>query len=177
MRVLDSHLHLWDPEVLTYDWLEGALDYRFAEIELFEEQIDGVDEEVSIFVEADAVEGQQVDEVRWADSIALAAGAVAIVAGARLDRGAETEAHLATLAEHERVVGVRHRCRARPTASRARPPFSTGRGPWPRAAGRSTRWCGLPSCPMWLPSPPPCPSCRSCSIISVSRRSAQPAFL
>ncbi len=34
MRVLDSHLHLWDPEVLTYTWLEGPMAYRFADLEL-----------------------------------------------------------------------------------------------------------------------------------------------
>lgn len=108
MRVVDSHLHLWDPAVLTYDWLEGPLGWRFAEEEIAEEQLDGVEEEAAIFVQAGSADDEQLDEVRWVDSIALAAGVVAIVAGARLDRGAETDAHLAELAEHERVVGVRH---------------------------------------------------------------------
>ncbi|HCS59928.1 MAG TPA: hypothetical protein DIW46_00805 [Microbacterium sp.] len=114
MRIIDSHLHLWDPEVLTYDWLEGALAWTFAERELFEEQLDGVSEEAAIFVQADPVEGQALDEVRWVDSIALATGVVAIVAGARLDRGADTSAHLEALAEHQRVVGVRHLLQGEP---------------------------------------------------------------
>lgn len=108
MRVLDSHLHLWDPDVLTYEWLEGPLAWRFAAEEIIEEQIAAAEEEAAIFVQADPVDGQQLDEVRWVDSIALEAGVVAIVAGVRLDRGAETDAQLAALAEHERVVGVRH---------------------------------------------------------------------
>ncbi|MGF2949856.1 amidohydrolase family protein [Microbacterium alcoholitolerans] len=108
MRVIDSHLHLWDPAVLSYTWLDGALDWAFAEIEINEEQLQGVSEEAAIFVQADPIEEHTIDEVRWVDSIALASGVVAIVAGARLDRGAETEAHLAALAEHDRVVGVRH---------------------------------------------------------------------
>src|SRR5690606_39232863 len=41
MRVLDAHLHLWDPAVLEYDWLEGPLARRFAEEEFAEEQLIG----------------------------------------------------------------------------------------------------------------------------------------
>jgi len=114
MRVLDTHLHLWDPAVLDYAWLEGPLAAAFAAIEINEEQLAGVDEEAAIFVQADPAVDQYLDEVRWVDSIALEAGVVAIVAGARLDRGAETDAHLAALAEHERVIGVRHLLQGEP---------------------------------------------------------------
>lgn len=114
MRVLDSHLHLWDPAVLDYTWLEGPLDAVHAAVELADEQLTGVDEEAAIFVQAETVERHHLDEVRWVDSIALEAGVVAIVAGARLDRGAETDAQLAALAEHERVVGIRHLLQGEP---------------------------------------------------------------
>lgn len=114
MRVIDSHLHLWDPEVLTYEWLEGPLAWRFAEEEIYEEQLEGVSEEAAIFVQADPIESQSLDEVRWVDSIALAAGVVAIVAGARLDRGAATDAQLEALSEFDRVVGVRHLLQGEP---------------------------------------------------------------
>src|SRR5690606_26513017 len=53
MRVLDTHLHLWDPAVLDYAWLEGPLAAAFAAIEINEEQLAGVDEEAAIFVQAD----------------------------------------------------------------------------------------------------------------------------
>lgn len=108
MRVVDSHLHLWDPWDLEYEWLEGAMLGRFAETELFEEQLPGVTEEVAIFVQAETVERRFDDEVAWVEGIADAAGVVAIVAGARLDRGVATSEHLERLAGHERVVGVRH---------------------------------------------------------------------
>ena len=108
MRVVDSHLHLWDPAALDYTWLEGPLDGTFSDIEIDEDALEGVDEEVAIFVQADPVEDQYLAEMRWVDSIALQSGVVAAVAGARLDRGAETEQHLDALAVHERVVGVRH---------------------------------------------------------------------
>lgn len=108
MRVIDSHLHLWDPEVLAYEWLAGPLARRFAAEEIDEERLDGVSEQAAIFVQADPVQSQSVDEVRWVDAIAPSAGVVAIVAGARLDRGAETDAQLEELSAFERVVGVRH---------------------------------------------------------------------
>jgi len=115
MRVIDSHLHLWDPEFLTYEWLEGALDWRFAEDEINEEQLASVEEEAAIFVQADPISEQTIDEVRWVDSIALAAGVVAIVAGAKLDQGAETHEHLESLAQASaRVVGVRHLLQSEP---------------------------------------------------------------
>ncbi|GAA3938031.1 amidohydrolase family protein [Microbacterium soli] len=114
MRVVDSHLHLWDPELLEYDWLEGPLDRRFAEEEFLAERLEGIEEETAVFVQADPVPELSLDEVRWADAISSPAGVVAIVAGARLDRGTETEQQLAALASFERVVGVRHLLQGEP---------------------------------------------------------------
>ncbi len=31
MRVVDSHLHLWDPAALDYAWLEGPLAHAFSD--------------------------------------------------------------------------------------------------------------------------------------------------
>lgn len=114
MRVVDSHLHLWDTQVLDYTWLDGALAAVFSDEEIVDDALDEVDEEVAIFVQAETVAGQHLAEVRWVDSIALQSGVVAIVAGARLDRGADTEWHLDALRAHERVVGIRHLLQAEP---------------------------------------------------------------
>ncbi|MBN7794284.1 amidohydrolase family protein [Microbacterium esteraromaticum] len=111
---MDSHLHLIDPTVLAYDWLAGPLDATFAALEINEEQLSGVDEEAAIFIQAEPTDGQALEEVRWVDSIALASGVVAIVAGARLDRGAATDEQLEALAASERVVGVRHLLQGEP---------------------------------------------------------------
>jgi L-fuconolactonase len=126
MRIMDSHLHLWDPEVLTYDWLEGALDRRFAAEEIAEEQLHGISEEGAIFVQADPIPAQSLDEVHWVDSIALEAGVVAIVAGARLDRGAETDRQLEELASTERIVGVRHLLQGEPAGFARAESFQRG---------------------------------------------------
>lgn len=108
MRVIDSHLHLWDPAVLVYDWLEGPYDHRFAEAELERDRLGGVTEERAVFVQADAVEDRSLDEVRWVQGLAEKVGVLAIVAGVRLDRGVDTTTHLDELAAHPLVVGVRH---------------------------------------------------------------------
>lgn len=108
MRAIDSHLHLWDSDVLTYTWLEGPLDFRFAETELEHARLPGVSEEKAVFVQAETVEDHFLQEVRWVTTLADRLGVVGIVAGVRLDRGIDTITHLDELAAHPLVVGVRH---------------------------------------------------------------------
>lgn len=108
MRILDSHLHLWDPALLRYAWLEGALAWRFAERELEHAPLDAAAEERSVFIQAECAEEQFLDEVEWVEGIAARVGVVGIVAGARLDRGTDTTMQLEGLAAHPLVVGVRH---------------------------------------------------------------------
>lgn len=114
MRVVDSHLHLWDPTVLHYSWLAGALDARYATAELLAAPIADAAEQIAVFVQAAAVEEQALDEVRWVDSIAPATGVVGIVADARLHRPQGLGDHLDALAEFDRVVGVRHLLQGEP---------------------------------------------------------------
>ncbi|WP_149083717.1 MULTISPECIES: amidohydrolase family protein [Microbacterium] len=108
MRILDSHLHLWDPEALEYTWLEGPLAGRFAEAELEQVRIDRASAERAVFVQAETVEGDFLPEVRWVGAQAERLGVVGIVAGARLDRGTDTTVHLESLTAEPLVVGVRH---------------------------------------------------------------------
>ena len=124
MRVLDAHLHLWDPSRLDYDWLEGPLSHRFAAAELAQAPIG--DERAAVFVQAECVEPQFLDEVRWVAETAQGAGVIGIVAGARLNRGEDTAAHLARLAEIPLVVGVRHLLQSEPDGTATAPAFLAG---------------------------------------------------
>lgn len=108
MRVLDSHLHLWDPDLLAYTWLEGPYDFRFAETELDHARLPRATEEKAVFVQAETIEERFLDEVRWVSGLADEVGLRAIVAGVRLDRGVDTTTHLDELAAYPLVVGVRH---------------------------------------------------------------------
>ncbi|MGW8482967.1 amidohydrolase family protein [Microbacterium sp. NPDC055903] len=126
MRVLDSHLHLWDPAVLDYEWLEGPLAYTFAGLELDNARIERTDQESAVFVQADCVEAQYFDEVRWIDGLAEEVGISAIVAGARLNRGEETLAQLDALTAFGRVAGVRHLLQGEPVGLAVSPAFLDG---------------------------------------------------
>ena len=126
MRVLDSHLHLWDPEVLTYSWLEGPLAYRFADRELGLARLSAAHPEKSVFVQAETIEDDFLDEVRWVAGLAPALGIVGIVGGIRLDRGTDTVAHLEGLASEPLVVGVRHNLQGEPDGLAVSAAFITG---------------------------------------------------
>lgn len=108
MRVVDSHLHLWDPRVLRYDWLEGALASRFADAELEHSRVVRASTESAVFVQAETIADDFLDEVGWVSAMASVLGIAGIVAGARLDRGTDTTAHLQGLEAEPLVVGVRH---------------------------------------------------------------------
>ncbi|MFS0894352.1 amidohydrolase family protein [Microbacterium sp. 179-I 3D3 NHS] len=108
MRVIDSHLHLWDSGVLEYSWLSGPLDFRFAETELDHARLPGATAEKAVFVQAETDEEHFLGEVRWVSEMADRIGVVGIVAGMRLDRGVDTITHLDELSAHPLVVGVRH---------------------------------------------------------------------
>ncbi|MEW1973802.1 amidohydrolase family protein [Microbacterium profundi] len=126
MRVLDSHLHLWDPSVLDYPWLEGPLRARFAAEEIAGTIGEVGDERGFVFVQADCLEAQYLDEIDWVTSLAEQVGVRGIVAGARLDRGAATVRHLDAFAERPLVVGVRHLLQGEPVGFAATPAFRAG---------------------------------------------------
>lgn len=114
MRILDSHLHLWDPSHLDYSWLAGPLRARFAAEEIAEAIGDVDAERGFVFVQADCAEEQYLDEVSWVASLAEQVGVRGIVAGARLDRGTETARYLDAVAERPLVAGVRHLLQSEP---------------------------------------------------------------
>ncbi|MGN7949755.1 amidohydrolase family protein [Microbacterium sp. 22215] len=126
MRVFDSHLHLWDPELLHYTWLEGPLAWLFGETEVENSRIVRATTEKAVFVQAETVEDDFLDEVRWVASLADRVGVVGIVAGARLDRGTDTTAHLEGLAAEPLVVGVRHNLQGEPDGLAVSAAFVTG---------------------------------------------------
>ena len=80
-RLIDSHVHIWDPTVLEYSWLDGELDrpYLPAEYQAAAPAATGV-----IFVEAGAA--GKADEVAWAESLGWPE-LLGVVAHAPLEQG------------------------------------------------------------------------------------------
>lgn len=105
--MLDSHLHLWDPEVFEYPWLrnEAALNRPFLphHVPAAATASGGV-----IFIQADCRDDQGLDEVDWVLALAPRWPALtAVVAFAPLERAGEIDQYLRQLQERPLVKGVR----------------------------------------------------------------------
>lgn len=122
--LIDTHVHVWDPRVLTYAWLAGTpLDRPMLPPEV--DRADGATTGM-IAVQADAATAQAVAEARWFAECAWPE-LVGIVAGADLTAPPdEIETQLSALMQIPRVVGVRHLLQDLPTEQFPR--FTTGLG-------------------------------------------------
>ena len=108
-RVVDAHVHFWDPHVLHYPWLNehpslcrafGPADY---------EELHAGAVSAAVFVEANCHPDETLDEVRFVEGIADAKPWIAgIVAYIAIGDSRVTSETLERLAERPRVVGVRH---------------------------------------------------------------------
>jgi predicted TIM-barrel fold metal-dependent hydrolase len=100
-RLIDSHVHVWDPTVLGYSWLSDDLDrpYLPGEYRAGAPATTGV-----IFVEAGA--SSSTAEVAWAESLGWPE-LLGVVARAPLENGAGVVTQLAALGEAGRTLGIR----------------------------------------------------------------------
>jgi L-fuconolactonase len=128
MHVLDSHLHLWDPAVLDYDWLAGDLRRRFGPGELA--AATRSDEEGTtwgfVAVQAECAPEQSLAEVDWISGLAAEAGVRGIVARAALEQGSAVRDDLAALASRPLVRGVRRLLQDEPAGFARQPAFVAG---------------------------------------------------
>lgn len=136
MRAVDAHLHLWNPGILEYDWLEGPLLRSFGPDELDAALSTAPAGEYGfVFVQAECAPAQSIAEVDWVTSLASKVGVRGIVARAPLEDPAATAAHLDAYAERPLVVGVRRLLQSEPDGFAARPGF--------RDAARAVASAGL----------------------------------
>jgi L-fuconolactonase len=106
MRVVDAHVHLWDPGRLRYSWLDGTeLDRLIDAPSLLAASGTVTD---FVVVQADCADSQSMAEVGWlVEQSAQLPGLRGIVAFAPLERGAEVRDYLGALRAIPSVVGVR----------------------------------------------------------------------
>ncbi|MBF4163347.1 amidohydrolase family protein [Nocardioides acrostichi] len=105
-RVIDSHVHFWDPASRRHPWLDEVP-------ALFRPMLPGQYQQQAprsdglVFVEADCEESAATGEVAWIESLAASGVPVlGIVAAVRLE-SPDVEESLAALARRPLVVGVR----------------------------------------------------------------------
>ena len=127
LRVIDSHVHFWDPSVLRYPWLASvpALGAPFRPSD-FPPFASG-DIDAAVFVEANPAPELAADEVAWVDALADAEPRIAgIVAFVDLLDEPGRDAALARLTRAPRVVGVRHNIQQQPPGFALQPAFVRG---------------------------------------------------
>jgi len=107
--IIDSHVHLWDPELLRYPWLAGnaTLNRRHLPGD-FTRASRGVTVDRMIFVQCEADPADSLAEAVWVSGLAeLEPRLAAIVAWAPLEKGAAVREDLERLVEIELVRGIR----------------------------------------------------------------------
>jgi L-fuconolactonase len=125
--IVDSHLHLWDPDRLSYPWHFPPLDRAFLPAD-FQLASAGVAIETLVFLECDAAPHQAFEEAQlvldWAKEEPRIA---AMVCNAPLHKGEAARPDLERLAATEKVRGVRRIYQDEPdVAFCLRPDFVTG---------------------------------------------------
>ena len=117
MTLIDSHLHLWDPRILHYDWLSDvpALNHPHLPEDLAAE---GTAPNAAIVVQADCAADQALAEVNWINRLAEHSPfqIAGIVAWAPLENGEAVIPLLRQLRNLPRVVGIRRSLQNEPDA-------------------------------------------------------------
>ena len=126
-RVVDAHVHFWDPSVLHYPWLEAdpLLNRAFLPGEL--ESLTARTVDAVVFVEANCMPSESLAEARFIETLAgtepRIAGIVAYVD--MLDDAGRADT-LDALARCDRVVGVRHNIQGHESGFCLHPSFVRG---------------------------------------------------
>lgn len=125
---VDTHVHLWDPMRLGYDWLAGndTLDRRH-ELPEFAAATAGLPLESMVFMECAVNAGQALDEARWVTTLArLEPRLKGMVASAPLEQGEAVRPHLEALAALPLLRGIRRLLQSEADDFCLQPGFVTG---------------------------------------------------
>ena len=109
-KIIDTHVHLWDPALLTYAWHAGnAVLNRAYVVEDYLAATKGIDIEKIVFVQAECDPSEAEAEVAWVSTLAEKSPLIkGITAWAPVYRGATAvDAHIGSLKSYPLVKAVR----------------------------------------------------------------------
>ena len=109
LPIVDTHLHLWDPNNLRYAWLDGIplLNQKYLP-EGYQADTASLNVEKMVFLQCEVDFAQALDEAAWVTSLAKTDPRIeAIVPWAPLEMGRAARPDLETLAENKLVKGIR----------------------------------------------------------------------
>lgn len=108
--IVDTHLHIWDPDNIRYPWLADVpfLNRAYL-IDEYRKACGDVRVQKMVFVQAEADFSLYAEEVEWVTSVAREkdSGIQGIVAWAPLEKGAAVEPELEALAANPLLRGIR----------------------------------------------------------------------
>jgi len=126
--IIDTHLHVWDPAILRYPWLDPIpLLNRPYVLADYDASRGAVQVEAMVFVQADVALAQSRQETDWVSGLAREDQRLqGIVASAPLENGDAARPDLEHLARNPLVKGVRRMLQSEDVAFCLRPDFLQG---------------------------------------------------
>jgi L-fuconolactonase len=127
--IVDSHLHLWDPTILNYSWLEGLPQLHRSFLPSDYGAAIGLRPVCKmVFIESGCDPAQSIAEVDWVSSLAKTEPRLkGIVAHAALEKGEAARGDLKQLAARPLVKGIRRNLQGEPDLQFClRPEFIAG---------------------------------------------------
>jgi L-fuconolactonase len=126
--IIDSHIHFWNPNHLRYEWLDSVPQINKTYLPSdFREASKGWQMEKMVFVQADCVPAQGLDEAKWVTELAQDDKRIqGIVAFAPLENGDAARSTLEALAALPLVKGVRRLIQSEALGFSTQPDFIKG---------------------------------------------------
>ena len=127
-RIVDTHVHFWDPERLTYEWLNDLPKINIPYLpQTLSERAGDLNIEKIVFVQADAKAEEGLPEAEWVESLVRIDPRVqGIVAFAALEQGEAVHDYLERLIQFPHVKGVRRLIQSEGPGFAVQPDFIIG---------------------------------------------------
>ena len=109
-KIIDTHLHLWDPDLIPYPWLEPeapSLNKKFL-LEDYNKAIDNIPIDKMVFVQCECDQNQYLEELKWVTKLAKNDPRIqGIIPWAPLEKGDTVREELEFISQNKLVKGIR----------------------------------------------------------------------